>query len=60
MKPYHKIQSIFKRDEVTIYEAIEYTKTGFKSRWRDFDAEGLVLRSDCVLLRRNGDRVITN
>jgi len=45
--------------EGTLYDAIEHTKKGFKSTWGDFEAEGLVCRPDCVLLRRTGDRIIT-
>lgn len=43
----------------TLYEAIEYTRNGFKSRWGDFAAEGLVCRPHIELKARNGARVIT-
>lgn len=47
---------------MTIPEAIEFTKKGFKSTIaenKDYDAEGLVLKTPCGLLDRNGDRIIT-
>lgn len=43
----------------TLYEAIEYTKTGFNSQWGDFLAEGLVLRPVVPLATRCGGRIIT-
>jgi len=39
--------------------AIGMVKTGFKSVWGDFPAEGLVLRPQIELKRRNGERIIT-
>lgn len=47
---------------MTIPEAIEYVKKGFKSTIaenKDYDAEGLVLKAPCGLLRRDGERLIT-
>lgn len=47
---------------MTIPEAIEYVKKGFKStiaQNKDYDAEGLVLKTPNGLLDRKGDRIIT-
>lgn len=47
---------------MTIPEAIEYVKRGFKSTIAenpDYDAEGLVLKTPCGLQFRNGERIIT-
>lgn len=47
---------------MTIPEAIEYVKKGFKSTIaenKDYEAEGLVLKTTTGLLRRNGERLIT-
>ena len=47
---------------MTIPEAIEYVKKGFKSTIaenEDYDAEGLVLKTPCGLLKRDGERLIT-
>lgn len=47
---------------MTIPEAIEYVKKGFKSTIaenKDYDAEGLVLKTPTGLLARNGERLIT-
>ena len=47
---------------MTIDEAIEYVKKGFKSTIaenKDYDAEGLVLKMPFGLLMRNGDRIMT-
>ena len=47
---------------MTIPEAIEYVKKGFKSTIaenKDYDAEGLVHKTTTGLLRRNGERLIT-
>lgn len=47
---------------MTISEAVEYVKRGFKSTIaenKEYDAEGLVLRTKDGLLRRNGERLIT-
>jgi len=43
----------------TLSEAIEFTKSGFKSHWGDFIAEGLVLRPEIDLQTRRGERIIT-
>ena len=46
----------------TIDEAIDFVRTGFKSTIaenKDYAAEGLVLRTDCGLLSRRGERLIT-
>ena len=47
---------------MTIPEAVEYVKKGFKSTIaenKDYDAEGLVLKTPCGLLKRDGERLIT-
>lgn len=47
---------------MTIPEACEYVKRGFKSTIaenKDYDAEGLVLKTQHGLLYRNGQRIIT-
>lgn len=47
---------------MTIPEAEEMVKNGFKSKIaenKDFEAEGLVLKTPCGLLLRNGKRIIT-
>ena len=47
---------------MTINEAIEYVKKGFKStisQNKDYDAEGLVLKMPFGLLKRNGGRIMT-
>ena len=47
---------------MTIPDAIEYVRKGFKSTIaenKDYDAEGLVLKAPCGLLRRDGERLIT-
>jgi hypothetical protein len=47
---------------MTLKEAIDYVKQGFKSTIaenKDYDAEGLVLKTPNGLLRRNGERLIT-
>ena len=49
-------------DYMTIPQAVEFVKNGFKSRIsedKDLNAEGLVLRTTCGLRFRNGERVIT-
>lgn len=46
---------------MTLDEAIDYVKKGFKSTIaenKDYDAEGLVLRTECGLLNRMGQRLI--
>lgn len=47
---------------MTIDEAIEFVKKGFKSTIaenKDYDAEGLVLKTPMGLLNRKGERIIT-
>ena len=47
---------------MTIPEAIDYVKKGFKSTIaenKEYDAEGLVLKPKCGLLDRGGKRIIT-
>lgn len=45
----------------TVQEAIEYVKKGFKDpiAEEDLDAEGLVLKTDLNIRRRNGERIVT-
>lgn len=43
----------------TLNEAIEMVKKGFKSKWGDFTAEGIVARPITGLLTRKGERIIT-
>lgn len=43
----------------TLEEAIALTKKGFKSKWGDFIAEGIVARPRIELLTRRGERIIT-
>jgi ATP-dependent RNA circularization protein (DNA/RNA ligase family) len=43
----------------TIADAITMVKPGIKSRWGDFPAEGLVLRTPDGLLDRRGTRIVT-
>ena len=45
--------------EGTLSEAILLTQGGFKSKWGDFTAEGLVLKPAVELTARNGNRIIT-
>lgn len=47
---------------MTIPEAVEYVRRGFKSTIaenKDYEAEGLVLKTTTGLLRRDGERLIT-
>ena len=47
---------------MTIPEAIDYVRKGFKSTIaenKDYDAEGLVLKTPCGLISRKGERIIT-
>mgnify|MGYP002625363171 CR=1 FL=1 len=47
---------------MTIQEAIDFVKKGFKSTIaenKDYDAEGLVLKTPNGLLLRSGERLIT-
>lgn len=43
----------------TLEEAINMTKSGFKSQWGDFIAEGIVARPEIELFTRKSDRIIT-
>jgi hypothetical protein len=43
----------------TLYDAISLVREGFKSRWGDFEAEGIVARPVVELANRLGERVIT-
>ena len=43
----------------TIDEMVLMVKSGFNSVWGDFQAEGIVARTDVELMSRTGDRLIT-
>jgi hypothetical protein len=43
----------------TLHDAMRMAQNGFNSCWGDFLAEGIVLRPDCELIARNGQRIIT-
>jgi len=43
----------------TLEQARNLVSIGFKSRWGDFEAEGLVLRPPVQLFTRQGERLIT-
>ncbi len=43
----------------TLNDAIEMTRNGFKSRWGDFLAEGIVMKPKVDLWNRKGERIIT-
>ncbi len=43
----------------TLQEMVEMAKSGFKSRWGDFTAEGIVAKPAVELKSRNGERIIT-
>lgn len=43
----------------TIADMVHLCKTGIKSQWGDFGAEGIVARPAIELITRSGDRVIT-
>lgn len=45
--------------EMTLYEAIDFVRSGFRSRWGDFYAEGLVAKTPVELFTRKGQRLIT-
>ncbi len=45
--------------EGTLQEGIDKVKSGFKSQWGDFTAEGLVLRPKTELFTRKQERIIT-
>jgi len=43
----------------TLYEMVEIARSGFKSHWGDFIAEGIVARPATELFDRSGRRLIT-
>jgi len=43
----------------TLREMVEMAKSGFKSRWGDFTAEGIVAKPAVELKSRNEERIIT-
>lgn len=43
----------------TIFDMLDIVKTGMKSQWGDFIAEGIVARPEVELWARNGQRIIT-
>lgn len=43
----------------TIQDAIDIVKKGYKSKWGDFIAEGIVARPRTELFTRKGERIIT-
>lgn len=43
----------------TLMEMVELAKSGFKSAWGDFIAEGIVARPEVELFSRSGKRIIT-
>ena len=43
----------------SISEMIDIVKSGLKSTWGDFIAEGIVARPECELFAKNGKRIIT-
>jgi len=43
----------------SLHDAIEFTSKGFKSKWGEFNAEGIVLRPTVELSTRSGRRIIT-
>lgn len=43
----------------TLTYMVDVTRTGFKSQWGDFEAEGIVARPRIELTARNGNRIIT-
>lgn len=45
--------------EGTLPEMVELSRSGIKSQWGDFAAEGIVARPKCELSTRNGERIIT-
>lgn len=45
--------------EGTLPEMVEMARAGIKSRWGDFEAEGIVARPETELIARNGQRLIT-
>lgn len=45
--------------EGSLYNAVDYAKSGIVSKWGDFQAEGIVVRPKIELRFRNGNRIIT-
>lgn len=45
--------------EGTLYELVDMVKSGFKSKWGDFVAEGIVARPTVELTNKFGERIIT-
>ncbi len=45
--------------EGTLSDAVEITRSGFKSKWGDFIAEGIVAIPKTELKTRKGERIIT-
>jgi len=43
----------------TLYDAIDMVKSGLKSQWGNFTAEGIVARPAVQLWNRKGERIIT-
>jgi hypothetical protein len=43
----------------TLHEAIEMVKSGLKSEWGDFEAEGIVARPAVQMFNRKKERIIT-
>lgn len=43
----------------SLFDAIDIVKTGFKSTWGEFYAEGIVARPKIELKTRSGERIIT-
>ena len=43
----------------TLGEMVEFARAGFKSKWGDFMAEGIVARPATELIARDGKRIIT-
>lgn len=44
---------------MSIYDAIDIVRAGYKSQWGDFIAEGLVAKTPCELFTRKGHRLLT-
>ncbi len=45
--------------EGTLVDMVNFVQGGFKSRWGDFPAEGIVARPETELFARSGARIIT-
>lgn len=57
-----KLQELFHNKEIgegTLTDAVEMARKGFKSKWGDFMAEGLVAIPKTELKTRKGERIIT-